>query len=124
MDIDKLYTVDIHEKGAEMRVKDQFGENTDIYIRFVGQDSKTWRKIQRDADRKLIGLDYNQIQETKDNMIADMVAGAAISWRGAALKGKQVKFSVTAIRKFLKSAPYIVDQADKFIGGRANFMQS
>ena len=56
MDINKLYTAESHEEGAEMQVKDENGKQVDCFITVVGQDSKTWRKTFN--TNKLLTLEY------------------------------------------------------------------
>jgi hypothetical protein len=120
MEIDELYTVEHHNKGAEMQLDNQFGEKIDCYITFVGIDSEVFRKILADSRRELIETDGKD----KESIRANSLSSAALSWRGFLSKKKNVEFSQKKLKKLLLSAPYIMDQADKFIANRVNFTKS
>ncbi len=119
MDIKSLYTLESHEKGAEMCVKDQFGKETDMYITIAGIDSKAWRNAYNDAQRKCI--------ETADadstTIMAFAFAAASIDWRGFNDKGKKLKFTQEKAEELYLCAPYIATQVDNFISTRINFMK-
>jgi len=118
MNIDDLYTVEDHEAGAEMQIKDQFGALLDCYIKFAGIDSKTWRRGYAKSKRAIIrGED-----ETK--ALADALSNATISWRGLTSDGKDIPFSKEKAAQLYINAPYIMDQADTFIAARENFTKS
>lgn len=125
MDINELYTAEAHEKGAEMRVLDQHGKKTDLYITFVGVDSKAWRDISKQKMRVMIsqlsGKDKGELEEISQ---ASIYASAATGWRGFMSGGKKLKFSEETALTLFSQAPYIADQAEKFISQRANFIQS
>jgi len=115
IDIDQLYTVEAHEKGAEMQVKNQLGKKIDCFITFAGADSEIFRNAWNENKLKAL--------EGGKSITLDMMAACAISWRGFASKGKAIKFSRKKIEQLLKNAPYIVKQADDFIARRENFMK-
>ena len=117
MDIKSLYTSESHEQGAEMQVIGPDGKKLDCYITLVGTDSKRWREIVRTKMRKMLSDDT-------DDDSSELLASASIDWRGFESDGKELKFSKEAIASLFKNAPYISDQADRFIANRANFTKS
>jgi len=117
MDIKSLYTVEDHDAGAEMQVKDQHGKEMDCYITIVGIDSKTWRKSFNKHKRKILS-------DNDENAAADLYAGVSLSWRGFTSKGEELPFSKKSVKALYINAPYLVEQVDTFIADRANFTKS
>ena len=112
MDIDQLYTVEDHEKGAEMQVHDQNGKPLDMYLTIAGMDSKAWRQAFNKNKRKMI---------EGEDIKADILSEVTIGWRGFTSKGKELEFSKKKAKNLYSQAPYIADQVDRFIADRSNF---
>jgi len=117
MDINDLYTVDKHDEGAEMQVKDQLGNKLDCFITIAGIDSKAWKQSFAKQKRKLISGDDS-------NAAADLYTGVSLGWRGFVSNDEELKFSKKAIKQLYINAPYLIDQVDTFIANRANFTKS
>ena len=117
MDINNLYTQDLHDEGAEMQVKDAEGNPLDCFITLVGVDSKRWRDLLRGQQRKLQAGGY-------DADGAGLLAGATLSWRGFTANGEDLPFSKEAAALLYEKAPYIAQQVDLFIANRTNFTRS
>lgn len=117
--IDQLYTVEDHEKGAEMQVRDQVGKPLDMFITVIGVDSKRWRKTKTEASRKLL-----EDKADPDKVIIDSLVEATIDWRGFMSEGKELDFTKKKVRQLYQNAPYIAEQVDRFIADRANFIKS
>jgi len=114
MEIDQLATAGDHDKGADMQVLDQYGEKLDCFITLAGIDSKLYRTIYKDAQRKFLkGENYDDD--------AEILAKITLGWKGFKDKGKALKFSKVRIKQLYIAAPYIMDQADRFIIERKNF---
>lgn len=116
MKISDLYTTELCEDGAELRINDGMGQPTSLYIKVRGLDSKAVRqhnKIQRKAYIEAIrtGKDYDE-----DKYLVDGLVKATIGWRGTS-----EKFSQKACRQLYEKAPFVCDQVDEFIAERANF---
>ena len=118
MDVESLYTEDLHSKGAEMRVKDQFGEDLDMYITIAGLDSTAYKKAVAKMKREMLE-DVDADEARRDALVA-----VTLSWRGFTSKGEDIEFSSERALELYKNAPYIVDQADNFLTKRVNFMPS
>ena len=115
--IDELYTLEHHENGAEMQVKDENGNDLDMYLILAGTDSKRFREGFAKAKREAL-LD----DETDTNVIT--LSEATIGWRGFMSKGKELEFSKEKVEQLYRNAPYIMTQVNFFIGNRANFTKS
>ena len=116
--IEDLYTLASHSKGAEMQVNGLDGKPVGMFITFVGIDSPQWEAI----TRKYRKAQLKAMKEGDDKkVVAAMCADAAIGWRGFKSKNKIIKFSNAKVKELLLQAPYICDQADVFIGQRINF---
>lgn len=113
MDIKDLYTADVHEAGSEMHVEGPDGKPIDFFITLVGKDSKKWRAIKRKYERDML-MD----KDPERDYVAEMLADAVISWRGDGIQ----KFTRKAALELFINAPYILDQANVFVGTRSNFM--
>lgn len=115
IDLDSLYSVEAHGEGAEFQVQDQLGNKLDCYITIAGGDSKVWNEAWSKAKHKVM---------KGEEVVIEMMTAIALDWRGFAHNGEEVPFSKTAVAKLFKEAPYIAQQADKFLGDRANFMKA
>jgi len=114
-DIEQLYTLEVHEKGAEMQVCNEFGEKLDMFLILKGLDSKAWRGLMSQASlKKLEGADEIEV-------IAESLSKITVGWRGFTSKGKELKFSKEKAKQLYMNAPYLQGQVDKFITDRKNF---
>ena len=120
IELSSLYTVDDHGAGAEMRVKDVNGKPTELYITFVGIDSEKWDDVQAEFRHKQADA-IREGGRKNSKVKSEMLAAAAIGWRGAGSNGVDVEFSVENVGTLLFNAPYVRAQADDFIATRVNF---
>jgi hypothetical protein len=122
MDINLLVTKDVHNEGAEMQVIGPDGKKTDFYIRLVGPDSDKLREIKAAAQRAAIA----KLTEGKDSSIntASFIAEATLGWRGLTHADQEIEFSREVAENLYINAPYICEQADKFIAKRVNFIKA
>lgn len=120
MDIESLFTRDDHNEGAEMRVRDKFGKETDFYIMLAGVDSDLWRN----AERNQRVLDMSAAvagKKAEPRTAAQLLAYVTLGWRGLKSKGEEIAFSTEKAEEIYTNAPYIREQADAFFSNRANF---
>ena len=80
MELSSLLTAEAHSEGAEMRVVDQDGNETDFYITLIGMDSALWRDVLRERQRQML-------KSLADDAVivdstAESLAKATIGWRG------------------------------------------
>jgi len=118
MNIDQLYTLEDHERGAEMQVKGPTGKLLDMHITVKGVDSKTFRKGFNQSKREIMMGNDTTLAEAK--LMSDIIIG----WRGFEDKGKELKFTKEKAEQLFLNAPYLKDQVDVFIAKRKNFMKA
>ena len=129
MELSKLVTAPRHDAGAEMRVNDEFGNPTDFYITLAGQDSTAWRFSE--SDKRQAAYSALTIDDETDRKsavygsVVDQYVSITLSWRGLVDdSGEEICQSAEAAKGVYISAPYILDQALKFVGDRGNFTGS
>jgi len=117
MDIDDLYTADLHDEGAEMKVKTREGKETDMVLILMGADSKVFRKELLSMKREMAINPDCDIDEAKAKCLAAITKG----WKNFNSKGKELKFSKKLVKNLYVKSPYIMDEVDIFINNNANF---
>ena len=125
MKIEEFYTLDRHNVGSEIQVKDEAGNLTECFLTVVGQDSDAWRDALADMQRDaLISSFATQQDRTRGARRAEYLSRAVIGWRGfTGDDGKDAEFDRKRVEVAFIMAPYIADQVDKFIVKRENFMK-
>lgn len=113
-DIDQLYTVEDHGKGAKMELVDQLDKKTGMFFVIVGVDSKKWRGLAKKI-RTLEGNEENR------GATAKILAEAIIGFEKIESGGKPLKYTQAVAEKILLNAPYLMAQVTAFILNRANF---
>ena len=120
MDINELFTAEIHESGAEVQITNPTtGKDTDCYITVIGIDSKSFRSEQRKRQRKALDAVRNNKSIPDDEF--GLLVESTIGWRGFESEGKEWPFSKKNAQSLFDNSPLIADQVDKFIADRANF---
>lgn len=123
MELSTICTKGRHDKGAKMRVLDEMGLETDIYIILAGQDSDLWQSIARENQQEALRRMVNK-EELKSQDNTAMILNATIGWEGITQGGEPLVFSKEAALSLYDQAPFIVDQAILFISNRKNFTVS
>lgn len=114
MDLNKLYTLEAHEDGAEIQIKSPINdEPTDFYIKVKGPDSKSYREAVRQYHRKLLN--------DEGGGEVDLLVGITIDWRGLKDGKEKVEFTAEAAKNLYENAPSVASQVDRFIADRLNF---
>ncbi len=114
MDVKQLYTLDAHEEGSEIQIKDpSTNEPTDFYIKVKGVDSKTYREAVRKYHRKLLN--------DEEGGEIDLLTAITIGWRGLKSGKEKVDFDFDTAKKLYENAPSVASQVDRFIADRVNF---
>jgi len=117
MDIGDFYTVERHDSGAKMQVKDEFGKKKTMYIIVAGIDSKLFRKVKHGLSREIAQNPDSDIDEIRAKSIAKVTLG----WEGFLNDGEVLEFTPDLVEQLYTNAPYLMDQVDSFINKRANF---
>ena len=117
MNIEDLYTVEKHESGAEMQVKDENGKKLDMYITIAGIDSKLFRKVKSKLRSDILSKKNIDADKLKENAVSDITLG----WRGFLSGETELEFSREKVLQLYQNAPYVLDQVDEFCNDRTNF---
>lgn len=124
MDIEQLYTVDAHEAGADVVIRNPLtGEDTDIVITIKGIDSKAFRQARLNVRRKALEGMRDGSDADADAVASEILAKITIGWTGLTSKGEPVPFSEKTALELYKNAPPIREQIDEFISNRINFIK-
>lgn len=124
------------DEGAWMHVMDPV-KDTPLYnvsgqpvrMKLVGTDSPLYRKKQREImnrrlmKKKIINATAEQFEENQ----VELVMACTVGWEGFILNGQELQFNDSNMREVYINRPalrFIVEQADRFIGDRSNFLPS
>lgn len=113
-DIDQLYTVEDHGKGAKMELLNQLNKKTGMFFIIVGVDSKKWRGLAK----KIRALESD---DEDRKLTAKVLAEAILGFENIESGGKALKYTQALAEKILLNAPYLMAQVTAFILNRANF---
>lgn len=120
MDIHDLYTAPLHDKGAEVQIRNPItGDLTDCYINVIGVDSKKFRSLQKERRRAVLDAirEDTKLEDDEFQLLVDSTLG----WRGFTHKGKELKFDKENLLALYTNSPKIAEQVDKFMADRKNF---
>lgn len=117
MNIESLYTVDAHEKGAWLDVLDAKGEKHGLRLHLVGEDSDTYRQAKQDAIESRMKNKAEKLSaaEVRDE-VAEMLVACTKGWEGV-----DDKFTRAAVRTLYRKSPPVFEQVDAFIHDRSRF---
>ena len=110
--------------GAVLFTKDQ----EPIGIIFAGADSDRARSYTRKSQNRRLAMAPQRrgkitAEEIEEDGIGLLVA-CAINWKNVSLDGAPLEFNEANLRKLFARIPAFREQADAFIGERANFLRS
>ncbi len=116
MKLDSLYTADIHEEGSEIRIRDDAGKLTSLYIKVKGIDSITYRRELKLQKKKYFEAEQRGSEIDADEFVVDALVACTIGWRGT-----DEEYSETLCRELYSKAPYVKEQVDGFMAEKKNF---
>lgn len=125
MDLSKLNTAELSESGVEMQLRHLVtGELLDAWITLCGQDSKVYRQKRRELRSKSMQAKVADAVELSEQHAMEVRVACTLGWRGLDEGNKPIKFSQEKALEIYTDPGYqwIVDQVDRFIGDRANFL--
>lgn len=138
MDLSKFNVTQQAEVGADLELLDPNDEpltyksgkkEKPVTIKLLGTDSKIWRNKNREFKRKITSkmvrnkaknVDYSMSEEET----CEMLAACTIGWEGIDVNKEKLEFSTEAAYQMYMDHLWIREQADTFIGDRANFFTS
>ncbi|MDT8372014.1 MAG: hypothetical protein RQ783_08505 [Gammaproteobacteria bacterium] len=124
MDINELYTAQIHEDGMDVQLVDPKGEKIDAFIKMVGPDSKTYKNVFKWVDKGGILMRSGSSDfDMDDYSDAKVYAKLAKSWSGLESNGKPVEFNQKNVEALFENAPYLLTVIKKTITDRVNFIK-
>ncbi|MDT8372333.1 MAG: hypothetical protein RQ783_10155, partial [Gammaproteobacteria bacterium] len=103
MDINELYTAEVHEAGVDVQLVNPKGDLIDAFIKFVGPDSKTYKDVFRWVDKGAMMVRSGAADVNIDDYSdAKVYAKLAKDWRGLESNGKPVKFTQESVEALLE----------------------
>jgi len=125
MELEQFYTLDRHNDGAEIQLKDESGNLTECFLKVVGPDSDIWREALSEMQRDALMASFAESKDvSKGERRAKYLSRAVLDWKGFTDKDdKPAEFDQKRVNTMFIMAPYIADQVDKFVGKRENFMK-
>lgn len=125
----RFATAEDQERGFEVQLVDDEGDEIDFYVTVVGVDSPTYKKKSTELQRARMaqsmrkkggGIDPRDVESDA----IDLITAATRSWRGSAwpLGGEPPQFSAAAARELFTTLPQVANQVDRAISSRANFL--
>tara|TARA_R110000737_G_C14457609_1_gene464302 strand:- start:43 stop:414 length:372 start_codon:yes stop_codon:yes gene_type:complete len=119
MKLTELYTVDNHEQGSEVRVQDDEGNNTALWINVKGVDSVSYRRELKKQKTAYFEAAKKGTEVDTEKYVIDALVACTIGWRGT-----DEKFTKKLCRELYTKAPFVKDQIDLYIAERANFTKA
>lgn len=119
MKLNDIYTVDDHELGAEVRIKDGNGKLTALWIKVKGADSVAYRKQLKLQKKKYQEALLQKRDLDEDDFVIEALSEIIIGWRGT-----DEEYSKELCVELLTKAPFVRDQIDAFMSNRANFTKA
>jgi hypothetical protein len=119
MKVSELYTTDLHDAGSEVKILDDLGRETGLFIKVMGMDSSTFRAEAKKQQKAYVESIRSNKDFDEESMTIDSLVASTIGWRGT-----DEKFTKKLCKELYTKAPYIRDQIDTFMADRANFTKA
>lgn len=119
MKLKSLYTVENHEDGAELQVKDENGKKTPLWLTVKGTDSLTYRNELKKQKNAYVEASRNDKTLDTDDFVIDTLVASTSGWRGT-----DEEFSKELCRELYENAPFVKEQVDDFMTERKNFTKA
>ncbi len=119
MKLTDLYTVDIHEQGSELQIKDGEGELTPLFITVKGVDSVSYRNEFKKQKAAYLDASQTGKEVDTDKFVVSALVACTVGWRGT-----DEKFSKKLCKELYEKAPFVREQVDTFMVERKNFTKA
>lgn len=119
MKLNDLYTVENHEDGAELQIKDENGKKTPLWLTVKGTDSLTYRNELKKQKNAYVEASRNDKTLDTDNFVIDTLVASTSGWRGT-----DEEFTKELCRELYENAPFVKEQVDDFMTERKNFTKA
>lgn len=119
------------EEGAWVHIEDVFGEpmyRDDLPVRFrvIGCDSPIFKRLDREiTNKRLANQRKKMTSEAFEGEKMKLISGCVVGWENVyGDNGTEIKFSEAAVRNLLSEPhmAFVIEQLDRFIGDRKNFL--
>lgn len=137
--LDGLDTVTQAESGVPMTVLKADGSGDPVLmvggkalvLTLLGSDSKRYRQaVRQTTDRRLARAQQSRNRrlsgaeelDIADQETLDLIVACTVGWNLVDRENNNVAFNDANVRDFYRRFPAARDQADSFIGSRANFL--
>lgn len=108
-----------------MEVESPIGEPLGIHLYLASQDSEEYKKkLRQQQDKHLKKKKMKMSAEEADNDNRELLVACVLKWQGVAYSGEELECNAENVRWVLKNFPFIEEQANEFVGDRANFFGS
>lgn len=114
MDIGRLVT----SETAEITIRDNLGQETDLVIEVYGSDSAKYRAL----TKEIAALKRENAYEDTAENDAKHLAQLTKTWRNASLNGEELEPTLENFERVYKVSAPIRDQVNIAILRRANFL--
>lgn len=112
--------------GVEMELRlIKGGSPSGVFLKLLGRDSDEFRSAMEDNSRTITervaaGMP-SLTQEQRSDMECELLSRCTTGWRNLEEKGAPLVFSRSEAKRVYAQYPAIMEQANIFIGDRANF---
>lgn len=126
MDLKQYDVVNAAETGAQLTLRDPVsGESLDATITLLGSDSEAYRKAQAEEQERIMKRKQSgeRVEPSEWREVAcNVLAKATIGWKNITEGEKKLECNEKNARYVYRTYPWIREQADEFVGKRANFL--
>lgn len=136
MNLDAIDSTPLSNVGVAMEVMHPNGldplkneEGQPVTITLLGSDSEAYQTIarrlmnERVHRNRVAGRPMKDVAEEQARGDLELLAGATVGWSGIADANGPIAFSKEAAKLLYTKYPWIREQADNFVGTRANFLK-
>lgn len=124
MELDNLVTLDEHEDGARLHLRDKHGVEVDAYVVIKGPDSSAYRIARRKQRKQVVALVEKGIDiDSYDFFPLDVefVCQVVSGWGEITQGGEEYEYNADNAKSLFSKAPPIVELILDFCGNRENF---
>ena len=123
MDLTNFNLAEKSEEGAELTLVSPAGEELDAKIVLVGKDSPKYRNaFKKIIERKSVKKQKKIDLDLADRETVELVTACTISWQNIEEDGVVIEFNAENAKRIYTEHAWVREQADEFIGDRANFL--
>jgi hypothetical protein len=119
------------DEGAWLEAVDPVsGRPNGVRLKLAGMDSRSYRQAQREASNRRLslmarrGAKYRPRAEELEAEALSLLVAVTLDWEGISENGQPLACTPENVREVYAKVPWLSEQADDFVGDRANFLRS